>query len=86
MENDKSVLSDDELIDEYERASEKGSSDAAAMQAVVCIILAVGLFGLGFAAPELADGLFRKLRGFMEDTNEIMPNPLGMVLKYIAER
>lgn len=68
------------LLDEYERKSRSRSDDSAAMQAVVCILLAAAMFLANMRFPETVEALLGRVTALSEDENAVIPNPIDAVL------
>ena len=70
---------DEELLKIYDHSGRKRTDDAAAMQAAVCIILAALFFAAGYAFPELAADLLRKIDELSQSQKELFPNPISLI-------
>lgn len=68
------------LLDKYERKSRSRSDDSAAMQAVVCILLAAAMFLSNLRFPEEVRSLLDRIIVLSEDENAFIPNPIDAVL------
>ncbi|MCR5599201.1 MAG: hypothetical protein K6G33_00440 [Ruminococcus sp.] len=75
----------EELIAEYDRKRRNRADDVIATQAVVCILAALLFFAAGRIYPEITGEVFAKLRGLVTDSREVMPNPIDLLIGYIAE-
>lgn len=73
----------EELIAEYGKKRRNRSDDVIATQAVVCIMLAVAYFAASRFCPDITGALFVRLRSFVTDSSEIMPNPIDFLINYI---
>lgn len=67
------------LLDKYDRKSRSRSDDSAAMQAVVCILLAAAMFLSNLRFPEEVKALLERIIILSEDENELIPNPIDAV-------
>lgn len=70
----------DVLLRDYENRKIGKIDDAAAMQAVVCIIIAVLLFGTNMLFPDIAKSLLSRIMTFSESQTEIFTNPIDFVI------
>lgn len=68
------------LLDKYERQSRSRSDDSAAMQAVVCILLAAAMFLSNLRFPQEVRTLLDRIIVLSEDENALIPNPIDAVL------
>lgn len=75
------LTEEQDLIEQYDSKREDGGSDAAAMQAVVCILLIVALFAAEILYPAMGDELLSILRRLTESTHELIPNPIDWLLE-----
>lgn len=77
------VDSTEELLEKYDRRSQRKADDVPAMQTVVCIITAVLLFGLNAFYPETCGEIFIKLKELAFSKNEIFPNPIDLIAELL---
>lgn len=75
--------STEELLEKYDRRSQRKADDVPAMQTVVCIITAVLLFGLNAFYPETCGEIFTKLKELAFSKNEIFPNPIDLIAELL---
>ncbi|MCM1314450.1 MAG: hypothetical protein NC205_03405 [Prevotella sp.] len=68
-----------ELLEKYDRRSRRKADDVPAMQAVVCIIAAVFMFGLNILYPETAEEVFSRLNQAVFSGKNIFPNPIDLI-------
>ncbi len=78
-ETEKTDDSTEELLEKYDRRSQRKADDVTAMQTVVCIVTAVLLFGLNAFYPETCGEIFKKLKELAFSRNEIFPNPIDLI-------
>ena len=82
-EEQEETAGEQELLEQYDGYSESGGSDAAAMQAVVCILVIVLLFVLNVLDPEMGGRLLDIIRELSGSTREIMPDPIEWVTEQL---
>lgn len=70
------------LLEKYDRKRTQKFDDITAMQAVVCILLAVSLFVMNMTAPELSKPLFSWLKELSADEREIIPNLIELIIEF----
>lgn len=70
------------LLEKYDRKKTQKFDDITAMQAVVCVLLAVALFVMNMAAPELSKPLFARLKELSADEREIIPNLIELIIAF----
>lgn len=82
------VEDDTELLatETKRRRKEGRADDSAAMQAAVCLILAIALVVLNTAYPDTAGELFSRVRELSADTAEIIPDPIELIVHYFNSR
>ena len=70
---------------EFVTADEKnrGIEDIAAVQTVICILLALTFFIINIAYPATAEGLAEKLNELSKSHNAI-ENPIDIIIKYCS--
>ena len=73
----------EELLEKYDRCSQRKADDVPAMQTVVCIITAVLLFGLNAFYPETCGEIFTKLKELAFSQKEIFPNPIDLITELL---
>lgn len=69
----------EELLEKYDRRSKRRVDDIPAMQTVVCIIVALFLFGMNIMYPETAGEVFSRLNQAVFSGNNIFPNPIDVI-------
>lgn len=69
------------LLEKYDRKYR--SDDSAAMQAVVCILLAAALFFANFKFPNEVESLLHHTATLSESENELFSNPINTLLKLL---
>ena len=72
-------------IEEKRRKREGRADDIIAMQAAVCMIAAVGLIVTNIFRPDIAGELFGRLRELSESTDELFPNPIGLIMRLFGK-
>jgi hypothetical protein len=70
----------DELEREYSRTVRERPDDVPATQAVLCILIAAGLFCTALLDPALGAQLFARLTALISAPHELLPNPLPLIL------
>ncbi len=77
------VCEDDteELLRRYDSCHKRRIDDIPAMQAVLCVILAAGLFVLNLTKPEICSDLFSILTEQTSSADEIMQNPIDWFIE-----
>lgn len=65
------------------RRKEGRADDSAAMQAAVCVILAISFILLNMTYPDTAGELISRLRQLSQDPGEIISNPIDLLLSWI---
>ena len=84
-EQETEELTDEQVLPElYDDTREDGGSDAAAMQAVVCILLIVGLVAAEILYPALGEDLLSIIRGLTESSHELIPNPIDWLMERVG--
>lgn len=74
----------DMLQAEAQRRRKEGrADDSAAMQAAVCVILAVAMIALNMTYPDTAGELMSRLRQLSQYSGEIIPNPIDLLMSWI---
>lgn len=73
----------EELLEKYDRRSQRKADDVPAMQTVVCIITAVLIFGLNAFYPEIGGEIFRKLNEMAFSGKELFPNPIDLITELL---
>jgi len=71
------------MLAEYDNKGEKSSGDVTAMQTVLCVIIAVFLFGLNAFYPEISGDVFSKITQLCSDTTDTFKNPIDTVLSML---
>lgn len=71
FEEEKSDI--DEVREKYESRSSRKADEIIAVQAVICIILAVGFFVANIFYPQICRELFNILEKLMKDNEHIVP-------------
>lgn len=77
-----------EVCEEEEKTESKkgtGPDDIVAMQAVVCILTAILIFGINIAFPDIAEGVYSKLKALTDSSNELFPNPIDRILQFCSD-
>ncbi|MDE6833976.1 MAG: hypothetical protein K2J39_07020 [Ruminococcus sp.] len=69
----------EELLEKYDRRSRHKIDDIPAMQTVVCIIIAVVIFGMNILYPETAGEVFSRLHQAVFSGKNIFPNPIDLI-------
>lgn len=69
------------LLDKYDHKSR--SDDSAAMQAVVCILLAAALFAANFKFPDKVQSLLHRTSILSEAENELISNPIDKLMELL---
>lgn len=69
------------LLEKYDRKRAQKFDDITAMQMVICILLAVAMFVLNMAAPELSEPVFMRINELSADEKEIMPNLIDLIIE-----
>lgn len=69
------------LLEKYDRKCRL--DDSAAMQAVVCILLAAALFFANFKFPNEVAALLHHTATLSESENELFSNPINGLLKLL---
>ena len=64
-----------------EKKKNKGIEDIAAMQTVICILLALAFFIINMTYPPTAEGLMEKFRE-LSGSHRTIENPIDTVIKY----
>ncbi len=70
------------LLEKYDTRRASKPEDVIAMQAVLCILLALLLIGANFFYPDTAEALYSKLCSLTSDTADIIPNPIDLIILY----
>lgn len=70
------------LLEKYDRKKTQKFDDITAMQAVICILLAVTMFVANMAAPELSKPVFMRLRELSADEKEVIPNLIDLIIAF----
>lgn len=73
------------LLEKYDRNKSQKFDDIAAMQAVICILLAASLFALNLTAPELSAPLFARIKEMSGDKTEVIPNIIDLIIRLWAK-
>ena len=86
-END-TIISDEvtdtsSLLEEYEKEAVARKTDASSVQLVICLFISAALLVLHFSYPQLAEGIIDIVRELSADENELIPNPLDMLISLI---
>lgn len=81
-EENKCEDSTEALLEKYDRKRTQKYDDITAMQAVICILLAVAMFVLNMAAPELSEPLFMRLKEVSADEKEVIPNLIDLIIAF----
>lgn len=74
------------LLEKYEGKRLQKLDDVYATQAVVCILIVLGLFAANSVFPDECGGLWDYICGISCQSEEIMPNPIETVMKWISSR
>lgn len=75
-----------QLAEEGARRRREGrADDIIAMQAALCILIAVGVIVTNIFQPDIAETLFEKLRQLAESKTELFPNPIGLIAEYFGK-
>lgn len=86
MENEETGLKTDDstevLLEEYDRKQRNKPDDVIAMQSVVCILIAVLMFGANFLYPQTVGELAARVRSLTQAA-DICPNPVDLIIEYI---
>ncbi|MDE6670967.1 MAG: hypothetical protein K2K16_02095 [Ruminococcus sp.] len=69
----------EELLEKYDRRSKRRVDDVPAMQTVVCIIVALFMFGMNILYPETAGEVFSRLNQAVFSGKNILPNPIEII-------
>ena len=69
----------EELLEKYDRRSQRKVDDVPAMQTVICIIVALFMFGLNILYPETAGEVFSRLNQAVFSGKNIFPNPIDLI-------
>lgn len=92
IEENKPVYSDEipaaddaeELENEQmRRQREGGLEDIGAFQGILCLAAAVGLVVLNIAKPDMAEEFFIMLKSFAGSSNEIISNPIDIIIELV---
>lgn len=76
----------EQLAEEGARRRKEGrADDVIAMQAAVCILIAIGVIITNIFQPDTAEALFAKLRQLAESGNELFPDPIGLIAEYFGK-
>ncbi len=68
------------LLEEYEEEKKYGrADDSAAMQAVMCLLIAAGLLIYNIFYPDTAGSLLSKLRQLSAGDSSIIRNPIDII-------
>ncbi len=70
------------LLEKYDRKRAQKYDDITAMQTVICILLAVALFVLNMAVPELSEPIYMRLRTLSADEKEVIPNLIDLIIAF----
>lgn len=70
------------LLEKYDRKRAQKYDDITAMQTVICILLAVAIFALNMAAPELSEPIYMRLRTLSADEKEVIPNLIDLIIAF----
>lgn len=81
--NEEMTAPEEELLADCERAVRERPDDVPATQAVVCILLAAGLFCAQLISPAVGSGLFARLTALVSDKHELLRNPLELIFSLL---
>ncbi|MDE6035871.1 MAG: hypothetical protein K2G36_08195 [Ruminococcus sp.] len=73
----------EELLEKYDRPSRRKVDDVPAMQTVICIIVALLLFGMNILYPDMAGEVFGRLNNAVFSGQNIFPNPIDLISELI---
>ena len=68
---------------EYDNKDEKKSNDITAIQTVLCLAVAVFLFGMNIFYPEICGDIFSRITELSSDKSETFKNPIDTLLKIL---
>ena len=71
--------STDALLEKYDRRRLRRNDDVTAMQAVMCILIAVLMFAANIRYPQQTGELYQMLRTLALDGGDIIENPIDTV-------
>lgn len=74
------------LLEKYDRKRTQKFDDITAMQAVLCILLAVSLFVLNLTAPEISESVFARISELSQDKREVIPNLIDLIAELCLNR
>ena len=73
----------EELLEKYDRPARRKADDVPAMQTVVCIIVALFMFGMNILYPDTAGEVFSRLNNAVFSGQNIFPNPIDLISELI---
>ena len=76
----------DALLEQYEDGRSKRLDDVISTQAVICVLTAAALFILNLFYPETAGRLYEQLKHCMNDTSNILPDPVEYIVSYLQKK
>lgn len=86
MENEEyTEESTEALVQEIRSRKASKPEDIIAMQAVMCILIAVLLIGVNCIYPDTAEALYDKICRLSQDKTELIPNPVDLIIKYFGK-
>lgn len=83
MENEEYSDSTEALTEEIRSRKASKPEDIIAMQAVVCVLIAVFLIAANYLYPDTAEALYNKICSLSQDKTELIPNPIDFIIRYI---
>ena len=71
------------LLERYDRRRRRRNDDVTAMQAVICILIAVLMFSANLRYPQQVGELYHMVRTLALDGRDIMENPIDTAAKLL---
>lgn len=71
------------LVEEIHARRDSRPDDIIAMQAVLCILLALLLIAANYFYPDTAEELYGKITALTSDPKNLIPNPIDLIISYL---